>query len=221
MRSKLQWASMIAVAAMVTTVSLGASESGAAAQENEPAIVQTESAVKFVSEPVVQDVPGEATDVAEDEDTSGADTDLTSEAPETEASSLAEMVMDQPQPAKLSRELNCLAGAIYFEARGESLPGQLAVGRVIVARAKSSRFPDSYCGVVFQPYQFSFVRNHGMPAIRKHTKAWRRAVAIALIADHGSWESPVEGALFFHATYVAPRWGLTRIARVDNHIFYR
>ena len=117
--------------------------------------------------------------------------------------------------------MRCLAGAIYFEARGESLDGQLAVGRVIVERENSNRFPDSYCGVVFQRSQFSFVRGSRMPAIRESSAAWRRAVAVARIADQGSWDSPAEGALFFHAARVSPGWGLTRLARIDNHIFYR
>src|ERR1019366_9204292 len=81
--------------------------------------------------------------------------------------SLASLVSSQHQSADLPRELNCLASAIYFEAKSESLSGQLAVGRVIVARSKSSRFPNSYCGVVFQPSQFSFVRVGGMPAIAR------------------------------------------------------
>ena len=203
---------MIAVASMVMTVSLGAAESGAAAQDSEPVVIHTESAVKYVSEPVVQELP------ADDREQNGTDA---GPAPADATDSLAEMVVAQPQPGELSRELNCLAGAVYFEARGESLAGQLAVARVIVARAKSGRFPDTYCGVVFQPSQFSFVRGHAMPAIRQNSKAWRTAVAIAQIAHSGSWNSPAEGALFFHATYVAPRWRLTRIARVDNHIFYR
>ena len=45
--------------------------------------------------------------------------------------------------------------------------------------------------------------------------------AIARIADEGSWESPAKGALFFHARYVSPGWRLTRVAQVQNHIFYR
>jgi N-acetylmuramoyl-L-alanine amidase len=74
---------------------------------------------------------------------------------------------------------------------------------------------------VYQRSQFSFVRGRSMPAIRTNSQAWREAVAIAQIADANKWASPVEGALFFHARYVSPRWRLTRIARVDNHIFYR
>ena len=137
------------------------------------------------------------------------------------AVTLAGLVTAQPQPAELPRELNCLAGAIYFEAKSESLSGQLAVGRVIVARSKSGRFPNSYCGVVFQPSQFSFVRGGGMPGIARGSRQWRNAAAIAQIAHAGSWRSPVEGALYFHAARVSPAWRLTRIARVENHIFYR
>ncbi len=137
------------------------------------------------------------------------------------APTLASLVAAQPQPGDLPRELNCLAGAIYFEAKSESLSGQLAVGRVIVARSKSGRFPNSYCGVVFQPSQFSFVRGGTMPGIARASRQWRNAVAVAQIAHSGSWRSPVEGALFFHATHVSPAWRLTRMARVENHVFYR
>ena len=121
----------------------------------------------------------------------------------------------------MSRELNCLAGAIYFESKGESLEGQLAVGRVIIARTKSGRFPASYCGVVFQPSQFSFIRGNAMPGINKGSQDWREAVAVAEIADAGTWQSPVEGAISFHAASVSPGWRLKRVARVGNHIFYR
>jgi N-acetylmuramoyl-L-alanine amidase len=92
---------------------------------------------------------------------------------------------------------------------------------VVVARSKSGRFPNSYCGVVFQPSQFSFVRGGGMPGINRNSQQWRNAVAIAQIAHAGTWRSPVEGALFFHATHVSPSWRRTRIARVENHVFYR
>ena len=135
--------------------------------------------------------------------------------------SLAELVAQQPVDIQLSPELHCMATAIYFEAGGEPLVGQLAVGRVVVARSKSGRFPGSYCGVVKQHSQFSFVRHGEMPSTNHACAHWRNAVAIAQIADSGSWSSPVEGALFFHAAWIAPHWRLQRIARIDNHIFYR
>jgi len=121
----------------------------------------------------------------------------------------------------MTDQLKCLAGAIYFEARSESLEGQLAVGRVIVARTKSGRFPSSYCGVVYQPSQFSFVHRQTMPSVNAHSPLWQRAVALARIADANDWQSPAEGALFFHAASVTTNWRAKRIAQIDHHIFYR
>ncbi|MFD2779956.1 cell wall hydrolase [Novosphingobium pokkalii] len=95
------------------------------------------------------------------------------------------------------------------------------MARVIVARSQSGRYPASYCGVVYQPSQFSFVRGHTMPAINHASRFWANAARIAVIADQGSWKSPVEGALFFHATRVSPAWGKTRLAAIGGHVFYR
>ncbi|MDR6833317.1 spore germination cell wall hydrolase CwlJ-like protein [Sphingopyxis sp. BE259] len=136
------------------------------------------------------------------------------------AESLAALVAATPRPADMDPELRCLAGTVYFESRGESLPGQLAVAHVVINRAQSGRFPKSLCGVVHQKSQFSFVRGGKMPAVREGTQ-WANAIAIAQIARDGSWKNHAPGALFFHARYVSPGWRKTRIAQIDNHIFYR
>ncbi|BBB10229.1 cell wall hydrolase [Sphingopyxis sp. EG6] len=136
------------------------------------------------------------------------------------AESLAALVAATPRPADIDPELRCLAGAVYFESRGESLPGQLAVAHVVINRAESGRFPKSLCGVVHQKSQFSFVRGGKMPAVREGAQ-WNNALAIAQIARDGSWKNHAPGALFFHARYVSPGWRKTRIAQIDNHIFYR
>ncbi|WP_077145753.1 cell wall hydrolase [Sphingopyxis sp. KK2] len=146
--------------------------------------------------------------------------DVPDAAPVT-AESLAALVAATPRPATLDPELRCLAGAVYFESRGESLVGQLAVAHVVINRAESGRFPASLCGVVHQPSQFSFVRGGKMPAIRESSTLWSNAVAIAQIARDGSWKNQAPGALFFHARHVSPGWRKTRIAQIDNHIFYR
>ena len=137
------------------------------------------------------------------------------------AGSLAELVRMQNTSGTLGREAHCLAGAVYFESKSESLAGQLAVAKVVMARASSGRFPSSICGVVYQKNQFSFVRGNSMPPINKGGTQWKNAVAISNIALSGSWKSPVEGALFFHARRVSPGWKLTRLGNVDNHVFYR
>jgi hypothetical protein len=214
MSRKLQRASAIAVAATLLTIVTSATGSGAAAQSPAGVADAIEPIIQTVAEPVVQPLPAKTE--------APAPVIIPSEELKPARSpSLAAMVAKQPQPGELSRELHCLAGAIYFEAKSETLTGQLAVGRVIVARAKSGRFPNSYCGVVFQPSQFSFVRGQAMPGIAKGTKQWKNAVAVAQIAHSNAWASPVEGALFFHAAYVSPGWRLKRLGRIDNHVFYR
>ena len=139
----------------------------------------------------------------------------------TQAASLEDLIAQQQPVGALTPDLNCLAGAIYFEARNEAPQGQLAVGRVIVARTQSGRFPTSYCGVVLQPSQFSFVRHHAIPSVNHTGAQWLHAVAIARIAAEGTWRSPVEGALYFHAKRVSPGWHRHRLAQIDNQIFYQ
>ncbi|UZW54583.1 cell wall hydrolase [Sphingobium sp. JS3065] len=144
-----------------------------------------------------------------------------SDSADVKADNLAALVDAQGMAEDVSGDMKCLAGAVYFESKGESLEGQLAVARVIINRARSGRFADSLCGVVYQPGQFSFVRGNGMPSIRMGSESWREAVAIAQIAMEDSWDSQAEGALYFHARRVSPGWGKRQLAAIDNHIFYR
>ncbi|HEU4957891.1 MAG TPA: cell wall hydrolase [Sphingomicrobium sp.] len=134
---------------------------------------------------------------------------------------LAETVANLRSSDPGSRELECLAVGIYYEAKSESLKGQLAVGHVIANRAKSGRFPSSYCGVLFQRSQFSFIRGRSLPSVPRASRDWLDAVAIAKIVDQELHPSPVGKALFFHATRVAPHWRLTRVGTLGNHVFYR
>jgi spore germination cell wall hydrolase CwlJ-like protein len=121
-----------------------------------------------------------------------------------------------------SRELECLAVGVYFESKSEPLAGQLAVGQVIANRAHSGgRFPSSYCGVLFQRGQFSFVRGKSLPSVPRASRQWQNAVAIAQIVDQDLKDSAAENALFFHAKRVSPGWRLKRVASIGNHVFYR
>ncbi len=136
--------------------------------------------------------------------------------------SLADMVAQLRGTEAGSRELECLATGIYYESKSEPLAGQLAVGQVIANRADShGRFPSSYCGVLFQRGQFSFVHGHRLPTAPRASRQWQTAVAIAKIVDRDLKESSAAGALFFHARYVSPGWRLKRVASIGNHVFYR
>ncbi len=135
--------------------------------------------------------------------------------------SLAAAVAAQPMPETMASELRCLASAIYFEAKGEPLAGQLAVGNVIINRARSGRFRSDICAVVRQPGQFSFVRGGQIPSIDGASRAFRDAVAVAQLALNNRWTSQAPDALFFHARRVSPGWRQARVATIGNHIFYR
>ena len=126
--------------------------------------------------------------------------------------------------APLDEQANCLATAVYFEARGESLEGQLAVARVVMNRAASGRYPSDWCSVVKQPGQFSFVRHGQFPAVERTSTAWARGAG-----RRRGWRWPtscrasIHDVLWYHATYVAPSWGhrLSGGAEDRAHIFYR
>lgn len=137
------------------------------------------------------------------------------------ALSLAQLVAEHSAATTADEQHECLAGAVYFESKGEPLRGQLSVAEVILNRMRSGRFPKSACGVVKQRGQFSFVRGGRIPPVARASLAWKRAVAIAHIAREGLADGGAPRALFFHARYVSPRWKLTRVAAVGNHIFYR
>jgi spore germination cell wall hydrolase CwlJ-like protein len=136
--------------------------------------------------------------------------------------SLHELVGLHSSAQTTNAEQECLANAVYFESKGEPLTGQLSVAEVVLNRAKSGRFAPSVCGVVKQRGQFSFVRGGRLPSVPRASLAWKKAVAIARIAQADLADSPASRALFFHATRVRPAWrGLKRVATVGNHIFYR
>ena len=134
---------------------------------------------------------------------------------------LSAMVAELRSADAGSDQLECLAGAIYFESKSEPLKGQLAVGHVIANRTKSGKYPSSYCGVVYQRGQFSFVRGRSMPHINRSGMQWRNAVAVATIVDRALQPSPVGKAVSFHARRVSPGWRMARVGTLGNHVFYR
>ncbi len=137
--------------------------------------------------------------------------------------SLRELVNAHRAGADLDEQGKCLATAVYFESMGEPLEGQLAVANVVINRAKSGRYPTSWCGVVKQKAQFSFVRRGHFPRIDTGCEAWEKAQAIARIAALNIQTALPNDVLWYHADYVAPRWrnNLRRVEKIGAHIFYR
>jgi hypothetical protein len=139
------------------------------------------------------------------------------------APTLADLVSTFETDIASDREQDCLASAVYFESRGEPIEGQLAVANVVLNRASSGRYPSDLCETITQHAQFSFVRRGRIPMADRASEAWRKAVAIAHIAEDKLAQAEVPASvLWYHATYVSPSWGkrLTRETQIGLHIFY-
>ena len=118
-------------------------------------------------------------------------------------------------------DVNCLAEALYHEARGEGQKGQAAVAEVILNRVDSRAFPPTVCGVVNQPSQFSYTIG-GRKSIR-NKGAYMRARNIAEAALSGAPRVLTGGATYFHTPAVRPAWSsrFQRTVQIGRHIFYR
>jgi spore germination cell wall hydrolase CwlJ-like protein len=123
----------------------------------------------------------------------------------------------------------CLAEAVYFEARGEAVRGQMAVAQVILNRVFSGKYPDTVCGVVYQNAhrrlhcQFTFACD-GIPDIVREPDMWERAKTIAAeMLDGKLWLPEVGKATHYHASWVRPGWvrEMTKMRRLGVHTFYR
>jgi spore germination cell wall hydrolase CwlJ-like protein len=123
----------------------------------------------------------------------------------------------------------CLANAIYFEARGEPIRGQIAVAQVVLNRVFSGKYPDTVCGVVYQnanrhlACQFTFACD-GIPDVVKQPDAMERAKKIAADALDGKlWLPEVGKATHYHAYWVRPGWvrEMSKLHKLGVHTFYR
>ncbi|MDB5536296.1 MAG: cell wall hydrolase [Devosia sp.] len=128
-----------------------------------------------------------------------------------------------------AKQLWCLSTAIYFEARGESYRGQVAVAQVVLNRVKDHRYPNTICGVVYQNQtrrnscQFSFACD-GIPERINDEKSWAQAEEIASKVTAGElYLTEVADATHYHASYVRPAWAprMTKVTQIGLHIFYK
>lgn len=152
-----------------------------------------------------------------------------------DAGSGIELAAAKPAPsevamAQLLAERRCLAEAMYYEARGEGVTGQMAVAEVVFHRMRSSIYPATICGVVFQgaqekvSCQFSFVCNGDMDRA-KNPRAWSESKLLAAKIMTGAVQlgDITDDATSYHAVSVEPVWAghLIRTVQIGNHIFYR
>lgn len=123
-------------------------------------------------------------------------------------------------------QFQCLAEALYFEARGESTKGQFAVAEVILNRVDLPNFPDNVCDVVGQgagrACQFSY-NCDGRPERIRNQAAYDRVARVARLMLDGAPRELTDGATHFHTKAVKPRWArvFTRTTAIGAHVFYR
>jgi hypothetical protein len=129
----------------------------------------------------------------------------------------------------LAKAEKCLAEAIYFEARGEQVHGQMAVAQVVLNRAFSGKYPNTVCGVVYQnshrhlACQFTFACD-GIPDVIREPDMWERAKVIAAEMLEGKiWLPEIGKATHYHAYWVRPDWvrEMTKLQKLGVHTFYR
>jgi spore germination cell wall hydrolase CwlJ-like protein len=148
---------------------------------------------------------------------------------ETTPATAFDLLVDKSGKQVAEKELWCMATAIYFEARGETYRGQVAVGQVVMNRLAHKIYPKTICNVVFQNQhmrnacQFSFACD-GIPETVTEPKAWAQAEEIAKGVINGSlYLTEVGKATHYHATYVYPDWAprLKKTTKIGHHIFYQ
>lgn len=115
-------------------------------------------------------------------------------------------------------EIDCIAYAVYHEARDQSVKGWSWVADVIYNRGNSKGYPRNLCSVIKQKAQFSFWRGKRVK-IRDSATFYK----IRKVVSSKRWRGQSRGAMWYHAKYVKPKWRkrLTRIAAVGDHIFYK
>lgn len=130
--------------------------------------------------------------------------------------------------AKGGKEWRCLAEALYFEARGESVMGQFAVAEVILNRVDSPNYPNSVCGVIHQgtgrkfQCQFTYTCD-GHKEVISEPRAFEQVGRVAHLMVNGAARSLTKGATHYHTKSVRPKWSRTypRTATIGFHHFYR
>ena len=124
--------------------------------------------------------------------------------------------------------MKCLAEAIYFEARGETIEGQYAVGEVIINRVLSNEFPSSVCGVISEganrlnACQFSYNFDGKLETINEK-KIYGRILKLSKILLEPSARFLTGGATFYHSKFVSPSWSkkFLKTNEIGNHVFYK
>jgi spore germination cell wall hydrolase CwlJ-like protein len=145
----------------------------------------------------------------------------------------AEKLADAPQLVSLrerERQLKCMADNVYYEAAHEPAEGKIAVAQIVMNRVASSAFPDDPCAVIYQrtvfhkrvTCQFTWLCDGSVNRRPIQENLYRESMdAAKMVLLEGFRLPSLDGALFYHADYVDPRWNKVKITVIGRHIFYR
>ena len=131
---------------------------------------------------------------------------------------------------EVDRQLKCMTDNIYYEAASEPTEGKIAVAQVVMNRVDDPKYPKDVCGVVYQKStiasgilcQFSWLCDGSVGRRPINQELYRSSEEVAKRVMIEGFRLPsIEGALFYHADYVNPRWQKTKVAKIGRHIFYK
>lgn len=132
-------------------------------------------------------------------------------------------VLSNVAHAYSEKEIKCLTNNILYEARGEGVKGMLAVADVTMNRVKSKRFPNTICGVVYQPHQFSWTKQpkQRLKSLELQVE-YVLARQLAIARTKGYHKGLTKGSTFYHNHSVSPRWAskMKNVKTIKNHKFY-
>jgi hypothetical protein len=133
--------------------------------------------------------------------------------------------------ARLAAESQCLAEAMYYEARGEGVDGQKAVAEVVLQRTRNRNYGNTVCSVVYEGIepgrldcQFSFACDGSRNRVREEA-VWRETKLLAekIMTGQMKLANKTGRAVAYHSVDVTPFWSarMYRTAQIGNHVFYR
>jgi N-acetylmuramoyl-L-alanine amidase len=126
----------------------------------------------------------------------------------------------KPIDTPASSQVDCLVKVMNHEAGGEGRQGQKAVGYVVMNRAKSGKFPNSVCGVVYQKAQFTNIRNAKAIPANKYSQL--KTLALSIMSSYSRGNDPTNGSLYFHNKSYWPNWrNVIRTVSIGGHVFYK
>lgn len=138
--------------------------------------------------------------------------------------SFGALALDLQIPEYLKRDYDCMVRNLHHEARGEGGNGMIAVANVVMNRVKHPDFPASVCAVVYQPWQFSWVKDKALKPVPPGAATDKAKLIAYEAVVNNSLRDITGGALFFRAKTAMFSWGSGNIVvtrSIRNHVYFK